>query len=459
MTTSQSFSWTDVAREATEHLNRLLSMSAGVAAGSELAAARYLLSVFESEGIPALILPPVSGSALVSQSSRPNLVAHLAGTGADEPLLLLSHLDSAPRSLAEWEPELIGDRGVFTGPGSLAGVHLSVAQAMALILLARSGAPLRRFVRYAATSQGIGGKGAGLAYLVKENLEHITSDLAIGWGGLNWLGSDGQPYSLLAIAEKGCLVLRLRSEGTGGRGGTRLGKDPVGRLVRALDKASRLEFPPRLCSASQHFLRSLSQCLPDSKSSLLHELARPHATAAALKALESDKEIDQGLKSLISASLSTESCVLRFEAKGNEGFVPRVAEADLAYYFLPGEDVEALARRVLESLERDGVYLAEKDVLPASESSFSPEVHAMARAALAEVDARAALIVGISPWPTGLGHLRRFGTSVFGWEPFAAAGTLQESLSSPGGPRERLEVSAFLKEIKALYSFLCRAAV
>lgn len=457
MTTSQSISWTDVAREATEHLGRLLAIGTGCPPGYELPAARYLLGLFESEGIPALILPPPS-TGRVSPSPRPNLVAHLPGGGGDEPLLLLSHLDSAPRTACEWEPDTIPDGSIFRGPGAITGVHLAVAQAMALILLARSEVPLRRTVRYAATSEGMGGRGIGLATLAKDHLEHITSDIAIGWGGLSWHGRDREPYSLLATADKGALLLRLRSEGSGGYWCIRSGKDPVERLLKALDRLVRIEFPPRPCPASLSLIRSIGGFLPDAKSAILNEILDSVTAQHALSELESDRSVDPGLVSLIRASLQTRGSVARIEANAGEGLMPRIAEADLIYCFPPGEDVEALARRVLEALGPDGVYLAEKEILPPSESALNQEVCSMARAAIAEVDPRANLIVGLAPWPTGLGSFRRFGTSVFGWEPFASTGSLADTLSVRGGPGERLDAAEFVREIRAIYSFLCRMA-
>ena len=113
-------------------------------------------------------------------------MAHLAGSGAEEPILLMSHLDSAPRSLYEIDiPPKDTGQSIY-GPGALLGTHLSVAHAMALILLARSEQPLRRTVRFAATTEGAGGKGVGLKSLAENHLEHISSDLALGWGAFSW---------------------------------------------------------------------------------------------------------------------------------------------------------------------------------------------------------------------------------------------------------------------------------
>jgi acetylornithine deacetylase/succinyl-diaminopimelate desuccinylase-like protein len=341
----------------------------------------------------------------------------------------------------------------------LLGTHLAVAQAIALVLLARNGASLRRTVRFAATSEGAGGRGVGLRTLARCHLEHITSDIAIGWGGLSWVGSNQQPCALLATADKGALRLRLRAEGGGGSIGASTEEDPADRLVRALGKLADADFPPRPSRASRALSRSLATILPPSKSQLLEGLGDAGTAAQALEAMERDREIELGVKAILRASVCTQRSVVRVEACAGDGFRPSVAEADLVYCYPPGEDVEALARAVLEALAGDGVYLSEKAVQPPSETEPSPEVQALASAALTEVDPRAQLVVGLAPWPTGLSALRDCGTSVFGWEPFSSGDSLRRTLARRGASGEALEAGDFVREVRAIYSFLCRASL
>jgi hypothetical protein len=76
---------------------------------------------------------------------------------------------------------------------------------------------------------------------------------------------------------------------------------------------------------------------------------------------------------------------------------------------------------------------------------------------LNDVDTNARLIVGPAPWPTGLDALRRYGTGVFGWEPFASSSNLSDTIRLRGGPSEKIEPDDFVREVKAIYSFLVRA--
>ena len=467
VTTSQSISWTDVTREAGSHLSHILSHGTSSPPAFELPAAKYLLNLFESEGVPAVLLPPAPGhgnsrgkKASSLEFSRPNIVAHISGAGVDEPILLMSHLDSAPRSLYDIELPSRDHDDSLRGPGALFGTHLAVAQAMALILLARSEKPLRRTVRYVATSDGAGGRGVGLKTLADDHLEHITSDLALGWGSFSWIGPGKTPCSLLTSCEKGALTLKLRAEASGGQAGVRIGTDPVNRLVKALDMLSKIEFDLKPSMMSEVFINSVAETVPDSNlRKILEELNRESTVNDAMKFLMEDDSIDPGLLALIRASLKTEQFVLRLDSSASDGLKPSSAEAEIMYCFNPGENVEDIAIKVVDILKSDGVYLADKHVTRPSESELAPETQALVRASLQDADQKAKLVVGMAPWPTGMEALRKYGTSVYGWEPYANAGSLDKTLSLRGGTGEILDADDFAREIRSFYSFLLRVAV
>ena len=458
---SQSISWADVSREASDHLTHLLALGTSAPGTWERPAARYMLGLFEREGIPAMLLPPVA-DAEIGQDSRPNLIAHIPGNPAEEPLLLLSHLDSAPYKRDEQDHTAATSGHIIRGPGALMGPVISVAQAMAMILLARNDNSLRRTVRYAAVSDGSCGRATGLAHLAGNHLEHITSDIAIAWGGISFNAPDGSPCSLLATAEKGILTIRLRAEGPGGVAGIVFrDHDPLEKLIRCLNKIDSLELPIKTSDASRSLLKSIASAFPDLiPDDILNDLEDDSEAASALTRLSELKNLDPGILSLIRSGIRTEKSLVRITTDSCPGLKPKLAEAEIFYSFPPGEDAERIAIRVLESIGReDGVFLAHKSIQLPSENEISPDVKAMIRAVMQEINPAAKLLDGLAPWSSGHGALRRFGTYIYGWEPFITAGTLYETLRLRGGPREKIDADDFLNSIKALFSFLCRAAL
>jgi len=462
VTISQSISWTDIAREASEHLGHIVAHGTSTGPYYELPAARYLLSLFEKEGIPAVILPPGAGNLSVAgkqnePASRANLVAHIPGNDAGEPLLLLSHLDSVRTETLC--PDLPGRSpdDTIRGAGSLMGTHLSVAHAMALILLSRSGTRLNRTIRYAATSGGSDGSGSGLRVLAENHLEHITSECAIGWGAFSWRDETGRLYSLLSDGEKGVLKIVLRSEGTGGSAGVRVKRDPVSRMIKAIEALDELTFDAKPSRGSIDFVNSISPAIKDINiRALLEDLNGEGSAPKALEAISLEPSIDPALAMYLRSLVTTEQTVVRVETVGTGNMRPTVAEAEVNYLYPPGEDVERLAMKVVEALRADGVYLAEKSHIEPSGSEISCEAQALAKAALNEVDPDAVLVTGLAPWPSGLESLRKYGTSVYGWEPFASGGSMRDTLGTRGGPNERIEIDDLAREIRTIYSFLLR---
>jgi len=113
--------------------------------------------------------------------------------------------------------------------------------------------------------------------------------------------------------------------------------------------------------------------------------------------------------------------------------------------------------RVVEPLKSDGVYLAEKKIIDPSDSELTPEIQALARASIKDVDNKARLVVSLSPWPTGHASLRMYGTRIFGWEPFIQSGGLKDTLAKRGGTGEKIDIDDLGREIQAYYCFLLRS--
>ncbi|HDS30677.1 MAG TPA: M20/M25/M40 family metallo-hydrolase, partial [Firmicutes bacterium] len=413
---------------------------------------------FECEGIAAFMFPQQSSSPVSLSPNRPNLVAILPGGGSEDPVLLVSHLDSVSCRPDEWIQPRLAEGRMLYGPGALDGIHLTVAHAMAIILLARRGDNAHRTVRFAATSDGAGGKATGLNFLARENLEYISGDIALAWGGLNWNLPDGSPCSLLTTAEKGVLRMKLRSEGGGGGLGIGIGVEPAERLVKALHRIGSIKFKPVISKHSIELAESTAELFEDPViRSRIEGLADVLSVGDSLKELMSDENLDKGLKALLKACVSVERTVIRLDASAGDGQKPRVAEAELVYCFPPGADAEEIAIGVLDTIGTDGVYLAEKSLREPSEGDIENDIAAVARAAMVEIDPRAKLVRGISPFPTGFHCLRELGMSVCGWEPFAAVGSsLADVLEIRPGASEMIEMNDLMREVQAIYSFLCR---
>jgi acetylornithine deacetylase/succinyl-diaminopimelate desuccinylase-like protein len=452
VSTSQSISWIDVTREAADHFGYLMALSSS-STRSESATAKYLLSLFEREGIPALILPTIKNEKS-GESLYPNLVAHLPGNNSEEPVLFLSHLDTGMSSPADIDLLPVSGSQEVRGPGALTGIVQSASMAMALVLLSRSGQPLRRTVRYAATSHGFGGKAEGLGVLAKNHLEHITSEYAIGWGGISFTSPSGTVCSLVSTSDKGLLKLRIKADNGSGK------KYPAERLIAALGRLDEVIFSPVLSEGSRILVESIRENFDIRIPAIFTgNTDTPGSLLSEFENLESANENFPGIISLIRSAICSERTISFINCGDGENRVPEKALAEISFSYPPGENPENIARRILDVVGKEGVYLSEKTIIPPSKSMITPDIRAIIKAATAEVNPAVKVLYGISPSPGGFGPLRRFGTEVYGWEPFIGSGSYEETIEIKGTSREYIEISEFINSVKAMYSFMCRASI
>src|SRR5580704_11504905 len=77
--------WKQVDRETFEHFTKLIQIDTSNPPGNETAAAKYLQSVLEREGISCKLVG--------ADPNRLSLIARLKSSGAKRPVLVLGHTD------------------------------------------------------------------------------------------------------------------------------------------------------------------------------------------------------------------------------------------------------------------------------------------------------------------------------------------------------------------------------
>lgn len=155
-------------------LRKLIRIDTTPETGDELAAARFLADVLESEGIPTEVIRLGERHA--------NLIARLEGR-EHAPLILHNHLDTDPVPDPEsWlygpfsgriEPPWIYGRGAFDMKS------VAVAQLMALLDLKRAGIVPDRDVVFLATSKEETGSELGIRWLLQERPELFRDAWAV----------------------------------------------------------------------------------------------------------------------------------------------------------------------------------------------------------------------------------------------------------------------------------------
>jgi acetylornithine deacetylase/succinyl-diaminopimelate desuccinylase-like protein len=235
--------WEAAGAELTETLAGYLQVDTYNPVGNETRGAEYLADVLSREGVPWEIHEHDPG--------RGSLVARLKGSGAQEPLCLLSHIDVVPGEDEHWREGYgplsgrIDDDGVLWGRGALDMKGMGAIELYTMILLARHRVPLERdIVLLAVADEEVGQGGMGL--VMDELWDEIGCSHVVNEGGfgLEDMFFEGQDFFPISVGEKGVLWLRMIATGEPGHGSTPRSGSAVELLRDAMEALDRREAKP-----------------------------------------------------------------------------------------------------------------------------------------------------------------------------------------------------------------------
>jgi len=215
--------WTQTNRETLDHLQALLRIDTANPPGNETAAAKYVKTVLEREGIQAVLLGP--------DQARLNLVARIRGNESKRPLLIMGHTDVMGVEREKWTVDPLG--GILYGRGATDDKDNVTAGLMVMLLLKRLNVPLARDVIFVAESGEEGFAAEGFRYLVERHWSEIEAEYALAEGGGGQL-RDGKPrFITVAATEKIGGGVRLVARGSSGHGSVPRPDNAIAHLLRA----------------------------------------------------------------------------------------------------------------------------------------------------------------------------------------------------------------------------------
>src|SRR5712692_3504281 len=230
-TNENTINWQEVGEETITHLQDLLRLDTRNPPGNEVRAAGYLHALLKSEGISGEIVGP--------SRDRGTFIARLTGDGSAPPLLLMSHIDVVAVEPEKWtHGPFSGDiaDGFLYGRGALDMKQMVAMEAMTMLLLKRTGVPLKRDVIYMAAADEECGGHAGAGWVVAHCPDLIQAEYALNEGGGSGFEIKGRRYYPVQTAEKGTVRFRLRTYGRPGHGSAPLEENAILLLAALLAK-------------------------------------------------------------------------------------------------------------------------------------------------------------------------------------------------------------------------------
>ena len=335
--------------QAREIYEQLIEIDTTHASGSTTRAAEAMAKRLRAAGVrdrDVRVLGPAE--------RKGNLVARLRarGTPAQEPLLLLAHLDVVEAKRSDWslDPFVLTERdGFFYGRGTIDDKAMAAIFVALAIELARERTPLTRDVVIALTADEEGGGQNGARWLVEEHRELVDAGLVINEGGHGAL-REGKPlYLALQAAEKTSMNFELVARDKGGHSSRPAPGNPIYRLAAALARVERHAFPVQLNEVTRAYFERLARV--ERK-----ELARA-AGAIAKNPRDPRAAATLAAQPALNATLRTTCVATRIGGGHAANALPQEARALLNCRALPGHAYEEVRAALASAVDDASVEI------------------------------------------------------------------------------------------------------
>ncbi|HZI40907.1 MAG TPA: M20/M25/M40 family metallo-hydrolase [Gemmatimonadaceae bacterium] len=436
--------WNSLRDETVQILADYLRINTTNPPGNELQTALYLKRILDREGIPAQILD----TAELKPAGRANLYARLRGNGTKKAIALVHHMDVVPSDAKYWSVDPFAGAikdGYVWGRGALDMKSEGIAHLMAMIALKRSGVPLNRDIVFIANSdEELDGVGA-LTFVERhadllKDVEYLITE-----GGDNKFENGKLAYYGVGIAEKRTFWQHVMVHGTPSHGSRPTNKNPVPRLVAALDKIAKYETPLHVTPGVDKYFRDISRSYAGNQKQWLSNVKVALNDPTARAWILSDVYWNAILRNTISLT--------GLHGSNKTNVIPAEASADIDIRLLPDADPrEFLA--TLQGVVGDTAVQFTQLLEPKTplESPIETEFfHAIERAAH-DRDPNAFVTTPMLTGATDRPTYRKLGIVTYGFDPFRVEAT--DAQRGVHGNDERLSIENVGFGVHYLYDVL-----
>ena len=412
-THTHHINWHEAGDETVTTVRDLLRLDTRNPPGNEGRAADYLRVLFEAEGIPGDIVGP--------SNDRGTFIARLKGDGSAPPLLLMSHTDVVAVEPERWTHDpFSGDiaDGFLYGRGALDMKQMVAMEAMTMLLLKRTGVPLKRDVIYMAAADEECGGHAGAGWVVAHRPELIQAEFALNEGGGSGFEINGHRYYPVQTAEKGTVRFRLRTHGRPGHGSVPHDENAILTLATLLVKCTPDLLPVHFTATLRGYITGIARVQPPDIAQALQAVLADETTAdAAVDRLP----LEKALKERLHAMLRNTVTPTMLKAGSQINVIPSEAEAFIDGRHLPGW-TPTLFLAEIRSVLGSEVEITFLDPSSPLEADLQSPLFQSIKDVLKEHDPEAAAVPFLLTGGTDAKHVTKLGTKVYGFVPGLYAG-------------------------------------
>jgi len=423
--------WKAATDEAIDYLSTLIQFNTVNPPGNELECAQYVAELLSKEGIEPTVLE--------SEPKRGNVIARLKGDGSKKPLLLMSHLDVVPAESSRWlVPPFSGEvqDGFLWGRGTLDTKQLTVMHLLAMFLLKRQDAPLKRDIIFMANADEETGGKNGAQWMVDNHFDKIEAEFALNEGG-SAMKMNGKTLFFCANAEKGVAWMKLTALGRPGHGSMPHSDNPTLHISNAIHRISKYRSPILVDDTFRGFTTAL--CKVDSRGHLLKFIGVPGLGRLLLKMVK-----DDFIKVMVQTTITP--TVIKGGVKTN--VIPDKCELHLDSRILPGVTQEEIKRLVLDLAGSDKIRLEFEAFTEASESPIATEMFSILEDVIARNYPDASVSPMMLPGGTDSRFVRVKGIPAYGFIPMILD---RDDIASIHGDNEKISIENLSFGIRMMF--------
>ena len=428
---------------AVDLMQQYLRVNTSNPPGNEIAAAKFLKTVFDREEIQNEIFE--------YQPGRANIIARLKGDGSKRPLILLSHTDVVTADASKWKVDPFSAKiidGSIYGRGALDMKSEGLLQLVTMIILAREKPHLSRDVIFLATADEEVDDSGSIWMIANKAALFKDAEYLITEGGDALLENGQVKYVGVDVAEKAPYWLKLTASGQPGHGSRPIADSASHRLVRAMAKIVEYQTPIKLLPAVEKFFRDIAPLQPEPMRTKLANIRESLKDAAFVKRISANREYNYMLRNTISLTMMSGS--------RQTNVIPNTATCNLDVRLLPGEKPEEFVAELKRVIGDPSIQVENTNGFkPPNTSSIDSELFATISRVTKAHHPEAIITTKMLSGYTESQLYRQLGITCYGWAPIAT--TVEES-ETVHGNNERITVKNVRDGTREMYEVVSQIA-
>jgi acetylornithine deacetylase/succinyl-diaminopimelate desuccinylase-like protein len=400
--------WKALEEETMRHFQALVRFDTSDPPGNEKAAADYVKSVLDKEGIPAQLL--------ALEPHRPNVVARLKGSGAKRPLLIMGHTDTVNVDPKKWTHPPFGavrDGGYVYGRGTVDDKDNLVSALMAMLILKRQKVPLDRDVIFLAESGEEGSVRYGIKYMVDTQFPQIDAEYCYAEGGGGSRQGGQMKFVGVQTLEKIPRAIELTAKGVAGHGSVPLKTNALAHVSTAVGKVAAWKPPININETTGAYFKRLAAISSPEEAKRYQDVLSPDPAVSG-PADDYFLEHEPRHASMLRTSLSPTI----FQAGYRVNVIPSEAKATIDVRVHPDEDPQKVLEQVRAVINDPAVDVswAARDVRPHGNSRLNTDAFKVLEANVTK-HYKVSTLPTMSTGATDMAYLRAKGVQCYGIGP------------------------------------------